>query len=422
MAREQHSGGTAGGSELGRFLRARRARVTPADVGLPQGPGRRRTPGLRREELATLAGVSIDYYTRLERGKENNPSPSVVDSLAAALRLEESGHEHLRDLAAHAARSTPAPSAVPGPSVHPGVELLLEAMRPNPAHVVSRTMEVVATNPGGLRLMAGLEDWPVKQRNIVRYVFLHPAARALFDDWENQIRGCVARLRTLAGIEPGAPDLTGLVDELLLKSPDFARLWEAYDVQGHSSGLKTFHHPRTGDVTLGYQSMQLEGTPGHRLVAYYAAPGTPEYDAMLLLDAAVPEDAGKTSAHGPPAGSPAAGGRRVGSVPGPVGPREAATAPRTRVSGGGSSYGVVRGGRCRGGSDERRRVDHEAVAHVGGQDPLVGLVDLVGRDDLDLGADAVPGAEVEHLLCLTDAADQRTGVRPALHDQREHVQ
>lgn len=298
MAREQHTGsgsgsrnsgsrGDGGGSELGRFLKARRARVTPADVGLPAGPGLRRTPGLRREELATLAGVSIDYYTRMERGRETNPSPSVVDALATALLLEEPERRHLRDLAACAARGA-APFRTagepPATSVDPGMELLLESLRPNPAHVVSRTMDVLAVNPGGLRLMAGLADWPEGQRNIVRYVFLHPTARVLFEDWENQIRGCVARLRTLAGVEPDAPDLVGLVDELLAKSPDFAALWEHYDVTGHSHGRKTFHHPDAGTFTLGYHSLQLDGGSGQRLVAYHAVPGTPEYDVMVRLD------------------------------------------------------------------------------------------------------------------------------------------
>jgi transcriptional regulator with XRE-family HTH domain len=279
----------SGGSELGRFLRARRAEVTPAEAGLTAGIGLRRTPGLRREELATLAGVSVDYYTRLERGKENRPSPAVVDALARVLRLDDTEHEHLHDLAARAARHLPEPPAAPSRSVSPGIKLLLESLRPNPAYVVSRTMDILAANPGGLRLYAGIEDWPVRQRNLARYVFLHPTARELFEDWGNQVRGCVARLRALAGTDPDAPDLTQLVGELLLKSPDFARLWERYEVKSHRQGRKTFHHPQVGDLTLGYQSMQLEGTPGQRMNAYYAEPATPDYDAMILLDLAAHE-------------------------------------------------------------------------------------------------------------------------------------
>ena len=282
------SGEQRGASELGRFLRARRAEVTPAEAGLPPGTGLRRTPGLRREELATLAGVSVDYYTRLERGKETRPSPAVVDALARALRLDETEHEHLHELAA---RRLPLRPAVPSRTVSPGVKLLLESLRPNPAYVVSRTMDVLAANPGGQRLYAGIEDWPVSQRNLARYVFLHPVARDLFEDWGNQVRGCVARLRALAGTDPDAPDLTQLVGELLLKSPDFARLWERYEVKGHRQGRKTLHHPQVGTLTLGYQSMQLEGTPGQRLSAYYAQPATPDHDAMILLDLAAHEPA-----------------------------------------------------------------------------------------------------------------------------------
>ncbi|MER5913941.1 helix-turn-helix transcriptional regulator [Streptomyces sp. NPDC001982] len=281
MTREQP---TSGGTELGRFLRARRARITPAEAGLTVGPGLRRTPGLRREELATLAGISIDYYTRLERGKETRPSTSVVDSLARALRLEEDEHEHLRSLAVLAARIAPEPPAAPSRTIRPGVKLLLESLRPNPTHVVSRTHDLLAANPSGLRLLTGIEEWPARQRNIARYVILHPAARDLFPDWAAQVRGCVARLRVLAGTDPDAPDLTRLAGELLLKSPEFARLWERYDIQGHAHGRKTFHHPEVGDLTLGYQSMELEGTPGHRFITYYAEPGTADYDALVLLD------------------------------------------------------------------------------------------------------------------------------------------
>ena len=281
MTREQQQ---SGGTELGRFLRARRARITPAEAGLTAGSGLRRTPGLRREELATLAGISIDYYTRLERGRETRPSPSVVDCLARALHLEDDEHEHLRSLAVLAARKVPEQPTAPSRTVRPGVKLLLESLRPNPAHVVSRTNDLLAGNPGGLRLLTGMEEWPARQRNIARYVFLHPAARDLFHDWNTQVRGCVARLRALAGTDPDAPDLARLAGELLLKSPEFARLWERYDIKGHAHGRKTFHHPEVGDLTLGYQSMELEGTPGHRLVTYYAEPGTPDYDALVLLD------------------------------------------------------------------------------------------------------------------------------------------
>ncbi|MCX5095892.1 helix-turn-helix transcriptional regulator [Streptomyces sp. NBC_00365] len=280
MTREQQSGG----SELGRFLRARRARISPAEAGLTVGSGLRRTPGLRREELAALAGISIDYYARLERGKETRPSPAVVDALARALRLEEDEHQHLRNLAVLAARTAPEPPAPPSRTIRPGVKLLLESLRPNPAHVVSRTNDLLAANPAGLRLLSGIEEWPVRQRNIARYVFLHPAARGLFHDWATQVRGCVARLRALAGTDPDAPDLTRLAGELLLKSPEFARLWERYDIKGHSHGRKTFHHPEVGGMALCCQSMELEGTPGHRLVVYYAEPGTPDYDALVLLD------------------------------------------------------------------------------------------------------------------------------------------
>ncbi|MEV6160008.1 helix-turn-helix transcriptional regulator [Nonomuraea sp. NPDC052129] len=290
---EQHN--DAGGSELGRFLRARRTQITPAEVGLTAGPGLRRTPGLRREELATLAGVSIDYYTRLERGKETRPSPAVIDALGRALRLDEDEHEHLRSLAARAARYAPEPPPPPSRTVRPHLKLLLQTMRPNPAYIVSRSMDLLACNPGGLALYSGMDDWPAKQRNLARYLFLHPTARELFSDWENQIRGCVARLRAQAGTDPDAPDLTNLVGELLLKSPDFAKLWERYEVTGRKNARKTFRHPHVGTITLDVQSMHLEGTPGQRLAVYVAEPGTPDYDAMVLLDLATPHHAAQTA-------------------------------------------------------------------------------------------------------------------------------
>ncbi|MEU9286589.1 helix-turn-helix transcriptional regulator [Streptomyces sp. NPDC048275] len=290
MASEQSTSRSAD-MELGRFLHARRTQTSPAQVGLTVGTGLRRTPGLRREELATLAGISIDYYVRLERGKETRPSPSVLDALARALQLDDAEHQHLRELAARAARYAPEPPPPPSRTVRPHLKLILETMRPSPAYVISRSMDLLAWNPGGLALYAGLADWPATQRNLARYLFLHPTARTLFPDWDYQVRGCVARLRAVAGTDPDAPDLTSLVGELLLKSPDFAKLWERYDVTGRKKTEKTFHHPQVGTLTLSGQSMHLEGTPGQRLGVYTAEPETPDHDAMLLLDMTAPQPA-----------------------------------------------------------------------------------------------------------------------------------
>jgi transcriptional regulator with XRE-family HTH domain len=274
-------------TELGRFLRAHREGVRPADVGLPVIAGSsRRTPGLRREELATLAGVSIDYYTRLERGRETRPGPAVVDALARALRLDADEHEYLRSLAALAARRAPQPPPAPSRSVRRTLTMLLESVRPNPAYVLSRTSDVLAANPGGALLHPGLAQWPARQQNTIRYTFLHPAARDLWPDWEQKARGCVAQLRAVAGRDPDAPDLAALVGELLVKSPDFGRLWGRYEVRRVGDGEKVFLHPVVGTLTLAHENLELNHAEGQRLIVFMAAPGTPDHDAMILLDQA----------------------------------------------------------------------------------------------------------------------------------------
>jgi transcriptional regulator with XRE-family HTH domain len=271
--------------ELGRFLRARRAAVKPEELGLPTAAGPRRTPGLRREELAALAGVSIDYYIRLERGKETRPSPAVLDALARALRLDAEESSYLREVAAQAARGAAAqPRPTPSRAVRPTLFLMLEAIRPCPAYVLSRTNDILAANPSGLHLMPGMAAWPAKQRNTIRYTFLHPYAQSLWPDWEMKARACVAHLRAVVGSVPDAPDVVALVGELVVKSPDFSRMWERYDVRRVGHGEKTFLHPDVGRITLTHEVLEVVRTQEQRLVVYCAEPGTPDHDAIVLLD------------------------------------------------------------------------------------------------------------------------------------------
>ncbi|MEU2872220.1 helix-turn-helix transcriptional regulator [Streptomyces olivoreticuli] len=278
------------GTELGRFLRARRGQIRPQDVGLPVGTGVRRTPGLRREELATLAGVSVDYYTRLERGRETRPSPAVVAALGKALQLSADALQRLHELVALAAGQASAPSPDPARAVREPVRAMLETMRPSPAYVVSRTNDLLAANRPGLRLFPGITDWPRERRNITRYMFLHPMGRKLYRDWEEMAAHSAAHLRAMAGANPEVPELARLVGELVLKSPEFARLWERYDVRARGGGQKHFQHPEVGSMCLTFEVMTIFRTDGQRLVVYQAPSGTPDHDALLLLDMASPEE------------------------------------------------------------------------------------------------------------------------------------
>ncbi|MCX4828649.1 helix-turn-helix transcriptional regulator [Streptomyces sp. NBC_01016] len=271
-------------TELGRYLRARRGQVTPAEAGLPAGTGLRRTPGLRREELATLAGVSVDYYTRLERGRETNPSPAVIDAIAHALRLRGDAHERLHDLAEMASGRHTEPRPTTDDTVRDSVHRMLEALRPLPAYVVSRFNYVLAANPPGRRLLPGLWDLPAEQRNITRYLFLHPVGRTLYVPWEETVTASVAHLRAIGGTDADDPRMAALVGELLLKSPDFTRIWDRYDVHERSGGTKSFDHPKVGAMTLTFEVMQLARTGGQRMVVYQAPAGSPDEEAVLKLD------------------------------------------------------------------------------------------------------------------------------------------
>lgn len=272
-------------SPLGDFLKTRRVRLTPDQVGLNPGIGTRRTPGLRREELATLAGISNDYYVRLERGKERRPSPAVIESLARALLLDEAERAHLRDLARQADKVDTVARVTTGAGVPVGVARMLEALRPYPALVTNRIGDFVAWNAAGLRLLPGLSDWSVSQRNAVRYGFLHPAARDLFVNWEEQVTGLVTGLRQLSATEPAATDVSDLVAELAETSADFRRLWDRYDIDLYLTGSQELRHPLVGELTIDYQVLEIQGEGGLTLMAYHAEPGSPEYEAFARLDA-----------------------------------------------------------------------------------------------------------------------------------------
>lgn len=274
----------AASTELGEFLRARRARLRPSEVGLPAGTTLRRTPGLRREELAALAGLSIDYYIRLEQGRETNPSTAILDGLAAALHLTDEEHEYLYTLANHAARRTRPSRQGTARDVRPGVRQLLETVRPCPAYVQNSVNDILAANPEALALFAGLEQWPTHRRNTVRYVFCHPAARTLYPDWENTATATVANLRARSTTTPDSPELADLVADVSARSPEFARLWNRYDLRYRRSQTKAFHHPEVGDVVLSYETLTLDD--GLRLSILQAEPGTPAHDALALLSLA----------------------------------------------------------------------------------------------------------------------------------------
>ncbi|TLF77819.1 helix-turn-helix transcriptional regulator [Nocardia cyriacigeorgica] len=269
---------------MARFLRARRGAIGPAEAGLPVGPGNRRTPGLRREELAALAGVSMDYYTRIEQGRETAPSDAVLGALARALRLTDDEHAHLLALADRTAGRLPRRRPVDAQPVPPGLRLLLDSVRPSPAYVLNEINDVLAANVEGLALMPGLGDWPLAQRNTIRYTFLHAAARTLFADWDRVARNCVAQLRSA---EPASPEpVATLVEELSAVSGEFDGMWRQHQVWVKRGGETAFRHPVIGHLTLANDVLHHTGS-GQRVLLYQAAPETPEHDALVLLSLSV---------------------------------------------------------------------------------------------------------------------------------------
>jgi transcriptional regulator with XRE-family HTH domain len=270
------------GHAMGAFLRDRRGRIQPTDVGLPGGPGPRRTVGLRREELAALAGVSVDYYTRIEQGRETAPSDAVIEALARALRLDDHERAYLYALADHAARRVPRRPVTAGSAVRPGLLQLLESVRTSPAFVLGHLNDILAANPEGIALLAGIDRWPPERRNLIRYVFLHPAARSVFVEWERVARNTVAHLRAVSAAGPAAADLTALVTELSASSADFAELWQTYDVRVKTGSRVRFRHLAVGEFSLRSEILG-PGPDGQRFVIYQADPGSRDHDALVLL-------------------------------------------------------------------------------------------------------------------------------------------
>ncbi|WP_129338256.1 helix-turn-helix transcriptional regulator [Cellulomonas endophytica] len=273
--------------EIRDFLTTRRARLTPEAVGLP-AVGERRVPGLRRGEVATLAGLSVEYYARLERGALGSASPSVLEALARALRLDDAERSHLFHLARAAGGSAggarPRRRAPRAWSPPPTLQWVLDAVTGGPAIVRNGRMELLAANALGRAMHAPLYARAADGRpSFARYTFLDEDARRFYPDWEEAADICVAILHTEAGRDPHDRLLHDLVGELSTRSPEFRRRWSRHDVRIHGSGTKRYHHEAVGELVLAYESVDLLSEAGLTLTLYAAEPGSPTAGALALL-------------------------------------------------------------------------------------------------------------------------------------------
>lgn len=274
-------------SALGTYLRSARSRVTPAQVGLPS-VGQRRVSGLRREEISLLAGVSVDYYIRLEQGRERNPSPQVVNALATALQLDDDGRAHLFRLAG----LSPQPRSGPVERVDPGLLQLMDMWPDNPALVLGRAYDVLTCNGLGEALFGGFPT----SRNLAEVVFCDPDAPAFYADWPAAAANTVAGLRLAHGTWPNDPRLAQLCEDLQARSAHFRTLWRQNQARGKQLEVKTFHHPQVGPVTLRMQAFDVRAAPGQQLVVYHAEPGSTSAQALRLLGSLVATDRAGSSA------------------------------------------------------------------------------------------------------------------------------
>jgi transcriptional regulator with XRE-family HTH domain len=269
-------------SEIREFLTSRRAKITPDQAGLT-AYGPRRVPGLRREEVAVLAGVSVPYYTRLERGDLSGVSEGVLDALARALKLDDAERAHLFDLARAAGPMAKRRRRSAPKQIRPSVQRFLDAITGAPALVQNSRLDILAANQLARALYSELFADPARPHNHARFNFLNPRARDLYPDWERGADDAVALLRAEAGRDPYDRDLTDLIGELSTRSEEFRARWADHNVRLHQTGAKRFHHPVVGELTLTFEMMELAADPGLHLLTYTAEPGSKSDEALNLL-------------------------------------------------------------------------------------------------------------------------------------------
>ncbi|WP_030688210.1 helix-turn-helix domain-containing protein [Streptomyces sp. NRRL B-1347] len=272
-------------TELASFLQSRRARVQPEDLGIRPLSGRRRVPGLRREELAERAGVSVDYYVRLEQGRSLNVSDQVLDAIARTLRFDAAERAHLGHLTRALRGSDPDSESVTSPPqpIRSGIRILLDAVGDVPAYVLGRRLDVLAANRPARTLFVDFDALPAAQRNVAWLHFLHPGMRDLYPDWEEVARDTVAALRMDLGRFPCDDRLCTLLAELSVRSDDFRRLWAEHQVREHAHDVQRVRHPVAGELTLNRETLRLPNEPDQALVTYAAAPDTPSQEALRTL-------------------------------------------------------------------------------------------------------------------------------------------
>jgi transcriptional regulator with XRE-family HTH domain len=273
-------------SDIREFLMTRRARLTPAQAGLPDFGGRRRVDGLRREEVALLAGISVEYYTRLERGNANGVSEAVLDGISRALRLDDAEHAHLHDLV-RAATATPGEArrrSTARPSqISPSVRQLIDAVKDVAVVIQNGRGDVLATNSLGEALYSEMFVQPHRPANFGRFLFLNPRSQDFYSDWDDAARQTVALLRSEAGRSPHDRALSNLIGELSTRNEVFRTLWATHNVREHRTGNKRLQHPVVGEISLSYEGLQITSAPGLLMLMYTAEPGSPSQDKLQLL-------------------------------------------------------------------------------------------------------------------------------------------